>query len=48
MGDIALNQGTGKRVGILISSHVITLLGEETNVMSLGADSDSEADLCLD
>jgi len=45
MSDITLNQSTRKGVGILISGYVVTLLGEEANVVSLGADSDSEADL---
>jgi hypothetical protein len=45
MSDVALNQCTRKRVSILVSCHLVTILREEADVVALRADSDGEADL---
>jgi len=45
MGNIALNQCARKWVVVLVSSLTIIVLGEETNVVSLGANSDCPLDL---
>lgn len=45
MSDISLNKSTREWVVVLISSNRITLLGEETDVVALGADNDSPFDL---
>lgn len=45
MSDVALNKSTRQGVSILVSSLRITILGEETDVMALGADGDSPLDL---
>jgi hypothetical protein len=39
MSDITLNQSTGERVVVLVRGSTITLLGEETDVVALGANS---------
>lgn len=45
MSDITLNQSTRVRVVVLVSGSAITLLGEEADVVALGADGDSPLDL---
>jgi hypothetical protein len=47
MSNIALNQCTRKWVVVLVSNLTIIVLGEETNVVSLGANSDCPLDLFL-
>ncbi len=47
MSNIALNQCTRKWVVVLVSSLTIILLREETNVVSLGTNSDCPLDLFL-
>jgi hypothetical protein len=45
MSNISLNQGTWKRITILVGSIAITILREEADVVTLGADDDSKLDL---
>jgi hypothetical protein len=45
MSDIVLNQGSWNRVVVAVSGHSIAFLGEEANVMTFGANSDSPSDL---
>jgi hypothetical protein len=45
MSNITLNQGTRKRVVVLISSLAIFFLGEEADVVTLSAHDNCELDL---
>ena len=45
MSDVGFNQSARQGVSIAISSLTISILGEEADVMTLGADSDSPSDL---
>jgi len=45
MGDIPLNESTGEGVCVAISSLRVTVLGEEADVVTLGADNDGPLDL---
>lgn len=45
MSDIMLNKSTGKRVLVLITSLSIIILGEEADMMTLGANNNGPLDL---
>jgi hypothetical protein len=45
MSDILLNERTGKGVGIAVSSLAVTVLGEEADMVTLGADNNGPLDL---
>ena len=45
MSDVRFNQSARQGVSIAISSLTISILGEEADVMTLGADNDSPLDL---
>ncbi len=48
MSDVGFNQSTRQGVSIAIRRLAVSLLGEETDVMTLGADNDSPFDLFSD
>jgi len=45
MSNVSLNQGTWQRIIVLISCDRIIVLGEESNVVALGANGDGPLDL---
>jgi len=45
MSDVGFNQSARQGVSIVISSLTVSILGEEADVMTLGADNDSPLDL---
>jgi hypothetical protein len=45
MSDVGFNQSARQGVSIAISSLTVSILGEEADVMTLGADNDSPLDL---
>jgi hypothetical protein len=45
MSDVGFNQSARQGVSIAISSLAVSVLGEEADVMTLGADNDSPLDL---
>lgn len=45
MSNISLNQGTWQRIVVLISCNRVVVLGEESNVVALGANSYGPLDL---
>jgi hypothetical protein len=45
MGDISLNERTRKGIGVAVTSLSVILLGEEADVVTLGADYDGPLDL---
>jgi len=45
MSDIALNKSTGEGVRVAIASLAVAVLGEETNVVTLGTNDDGPLDL---
>jgi hypothetical protein len=47
MSNIMLNQCTWKGIAVTVSSRSIAILGEEANVVALGANGDGPSNLLL-